>query len=247
MPSAGEKVGGIWRGARLLPGSGGSLLMCSASMDPMPPLNMMGLIHSRRWPSGSWRPKERAKPGAQRIRGEGTGSKDPDSSRSLSHPPTPGTIIRVYYGPSPEPHQPAPAPRTCCRSQKPHYWPRWQSPGVGQSSQDTGSLDPPRAGCNLGRREEVEGTVRTEDRGTRVLQEESKPPRPTWAGGMSHHRNSYLRRCRAANKALVLLPTSRTSPPSHSRDQSTQCFLRNLILGAAEGPKSKPISHFVAE
>lgn len=86
MPSAGEKVGGIWRGARLLPGSGGSLLMCSASMDPMPPLNMMGLIHSRRWPSGSWRPKERAKPGAQRIRGEGTGSKDPNSLRSLSHP-----------------------------------------------------------------------------------------------------------------------------------------------------------------
>ena len=50
-----------------------------------------------------------------------------------------------------------------------------------------------------------------------------------------------------AAPASHTVPTSRTSPPSHSRDQSTQCFLRNLILGAAEGPKSKPISHFVAE
>lgn len=35
----------------------------SSSMAPMPPLNMMGLIHSRRCPPGSTCPKERAKPG----------------------------------------------------------------------------------------------------------------------------------------------------------------------------------------
>lgn len=63
------------------------MLTCSASMDPMPPLNMMGLIHSRRWPSGSWRPKERAKPGAWTSQGEGAESGHPvsPSAHSVIH------------------------------------------------------------------------------------------------------------------------------------------------------------------
>lgn len=82
-------AGAAGKGRWLIPGSGGSLLTCSASMDPMPPLNMMGLIHSRRWPSGSWRPKERAKPGAWTPQGDRTECGHPVSSSAhlVTHHP----------------------------------------------------------------------------------------------------------------------------------------------------------------
>lgn len=77
------------------------MLTCSASMEPMPPLNMMGLIHSRRWLSGSWRPKERAKPGVWTSQGEETGS-PPSllSAHSVTHP-VPPPVLGIYYPPYP--------------------------------------------------------------------------------------------------------------------------------------------------
>lgn len=45
-----------------LPASASSFFTCVSSIEPRPPLNMIGLIHSRRSPLASRMPKERAKP-----------------------------------------------------------------------------------------------------------------------------------------------------------------------------------------
>lgn len=45
-----------------VPGAACSFFTCWSSIEPSPPLNMIGLIHSRRSPLAKRIPKERAKP-----------------------------------------------------------------------------------------------------------------------------------------------------------------------------------------
>lgn len=123
-----------------LPDAASSFFTCSFSMEPSPPLNIIGLIHSRRSPLAKRIPKDRAKPWVGKAKKEEIEVKKKKQLRRRQD--TPQLRHTTSY-------LPVLALQTCFRSLKHHHWLQWPPAKEEQSWKDTPNHSPPMEGKNL--------------------------------------------------------------------------------------------------